>query len=68
MPIADNALDGAKELLAWLKTREKWLNKEILAGGNLEHLQAREAECKYIASMIPLYVPGIPAKAGIENE
>jgi hypothetical protein len=62
MPIADNALDGARELMTYLDTRAKWLEKEMRNGGNLEHLGARYAECKYIASMIPLYVPGSPAQ------
>jgi hypothetical protein len=54
------AMDEVNNFAEWLRQRAEWLHKEICDGGNLEHLQARRAECQYIASMLPLYVRCAP--------
>ena len=35
-----------------LRKRADWLRSEYLNGGNFEHLNAREQECRAIATMI----------------
>jgi hypothetical protein len=42
-----------RPLMAWLDARLKWLDLEIRNGGNLEHLTARYAECRYIREKLP---------------
>lgn len=39
-------------LLKRLRKRADWLQSEYLAGGNFEHLSAREQECRYIIELL----------------
>lgn len=43
-----------------LNERAKWLRKEYLNGGSLEHLSAREKECTYIAGLAEEILAGEP--------
>jgi hypothetical protein len=40
------------DLISALRKRADWLRTEYINGGDREHLQAREVECRHLASRI----------------